>query len=162
MSDIKRTRRLSLLGAVLDDRLRLKVREELGETYSPACYHVANDTFRGYGYMTAMIECKPEQAASIGSLVIKIGDELSKGPITDDEFDRARKPILEQLAQMRRDNRYWGQNVLRNSQEHPERLDWARSLVTDFEGIQKSDLEAFAKSYLAEDRAITVQVIPEK
>ena len=162
MSDIKRTRRLSLLGAVLDDRLRLKVREELGETYSPACYHVANDTFKGYGYMTAMIECKPEQAASIGALVIKIGDELAKGPISDDEFERARKPLLEQLAQMRRDNRYWGQNVLRNSQEHPERLAWARSLVTDFDGIQKADLEAFAKTYLSADRAITVQVIPEK
>ncbi len=66
MSDIKRTRRLILLGAVLDDRLRIKVREELGETYSPACYHVANDTFKGYGYMTAMIECKPEQAAGLG------------------------------------------------------------------------------------------------
>ena len=161
MSDIQRTRRLSLLGSVLDDRLRLKVREELGETYSPACYHVANDTFKGYGYMTAMIECKPEQAEKIGALVIQIADGLATGSISDDEFERARKPILEQLAQMRRDNRYWSQNVLRNSQEHPERLAWARSLVSDFDGITKSDLEAFAKTYLGAARAITVNVMPD-
>jgi zinc protease len=161
MSDIQRTRRLSLLGSVLDDRLRLKVREELGETYSPACYHVANDTFKGYGYMTAMIECKPEQAEKIGALVIQIAGGLATGSISDDEFERARKPILEQLAQMRRDNRYWSQNVLRNSQEHPERLAWARSLVSDFDGITKSDLEAFAKTYLGAARAITVNVMPD-
>lgn len=162
MSDIKRTRRLTLLGSVLDDRLRIKVREELGEAYSPACYHVANDTFKGYGYMTAMIECKPEQAKSIGELVIKIGDELANKPITDDEFERAKKPQIEQLTQMRRDNRYWGQNVLRNSQEHPERIEWSRSLVQDFSGIEKKDLEALAKNYLKKDRAITVNVIPDE
>lgn len=161
MSDIKRTRRLTLLGSVLDDRLRIKVREELGETYSPACYHVANDTFKGYGYMTAMIECKPEQAKSLAELVIKIGDELATKPISDDEFERAKKPQIEQLAQMRRDNRYWGQNVLRNSQEHPERLEWSRSLVQDFSGIEKKDLETLAKKYLKADRAITVNVIPD-
>ena len=162
MSDIKRTRRLILLGSVLDDRLRIKVREELGETYSPACYHVANDTFKGYGYMTAMIECKPEQAVSIGELVIKIGDELATKPITDDEFERAKKPQLEQLTQMRRDNRYWGQNVLRNSQEHPERIEWSRSLLQDFSGIEKKDLEALARTYLKADRAVTVNVIPDE
>jgi zinc protease len=162
MSDIKRTRRLILLGAVLDDRLRIKVREELGETYSPACYHVANDTFRGYGYMTAMIECKPEQAAGLGELVIKIGNDLATTPITDDEFERAKKPQLEQLTQMRRDNRYWGQNVLRNSQEHPERIEWSRSLLEDFSGIEKKDLEALAGIYLKADRAVTVNIIPDE
>ena len=138
------------------------MREELGETYSPQCYHVANDTFKGYGYMTAMIECKPEQAVSIGALVIKIGNDLATSTITDDEFERAKKPQLEQLTQMRRDNRYWGQNVLRNSQEHPERIEWSRSLLQDFSGIEKKDLEALAKTYLKSDRAITVNVIPDE
>jgi zinc protease len=83
MSDIQRTRRLTLLASILDDRLRIKVREELGETYSPACYHVASDTFTGYGYMTAMIECKPEQAAALAKLVTEIADGLAEGPITE-------------------------------------------------------------------------------
>lgn len=162
MSDIKRARRLILLSQVLDDRLRLKVREELGETYSPACYHVANDTFKGYGYMTAMIECKAEQAAQLSKLVRTIGDELAGGSISDDEFERAKKPLLEQLIQQRRDNRYWLQNVLRCSQEHPERIQWARTMLDDVGGIQKSDLEALAKKYLGAARAIAVNVIPEE
>lgn len=160
MSNIQRTRRLSMLGSVLDDRLRIQIREELGETYSPACYHVASDTYSGYGYMTAMVECKPEQAESISKLVIKIGNELSSQPITDDEFDRAKKPLLTQVEQMRRDNRYWAQNVVRNPQEHPERVEWARSMINDFSTITKAELESLAKEYLAANRTVNVKILP--
>jgi zinc protease len=160
MSIIQRARRLTLLGSILDDRLRIKVREELGDTYSPACYHVASDAFTGYGYMTAMIECKPEQAHKLTKLVVEIGDKLSSGKISDDEFDRAMKPMLSQLEQMRRDNRYWSMNVLRCSQEHPERLDWARTFVTDFSGIKKEEIEALAKEFLGAKRAVTADIMP--
>jgi zinc protease len=161
MSDIQRTRRLTVLSSVLDDRLRLKVREELGETYSPACYHIANDTFPGYGYVTAMIEVKPEQLDSIRDIVAEIGDDVAKGPITQDEFERAMQPLLSQLTQMRRDNRYWSQNVLRNAHEHPERLDWARALITDFEQIQLEEIQKLAAEFLPATRIITARIIPE-
>ena len=161
MLDIQRTRRLSLLAAILDDRLRVKVREELGETYSPACYHVANDTFTGYGYMTAMIECKPEQADALAKLVTEIAAKLAGGPISQDEFERAQKPLLSQLEQMRRDNRYWSQNVVRNCQEHPERLDWARSMMSDFQGITLAELQELARTYLPAERAVAVKVLPQ-
>jgi zinc protease len=161
MSNIQRTRRLTLLGSILDDRLRIKVREELGDTYSPACYHVANDTFTGYGYMTTMIECKPELAGSLTKLVIEIADKLAAGPITDDEFERAMKPMIAQLEQMRRDNRYWSMNVLRCSQEHPERLNWARTFVSDFTGIKKEEIQALAKEYLGAKRAVSAGIIPQ-
>ena len=161
MSDIQRTRRLSVLSSILDDRLRLKVREELGETYSPACYHVANDTFPGYGYVTAMIEVKPEQLDAIRNIVADIADDVAKGPISQDEFERAMQPLLSQLAQMRRDNRYWSQNVLRNAHEHPERLDWARALVTDFEQIKLNEIQALAAEFLPANRLITARIIPK-
>lgn len=162
MKDIQRTRRLALLGQILDDRLRLKVREELGESYSPASYHVPSDTFPGYGYMTAMVTLKPDHVAKVGPIVAKLGDDLASGSISDDEFERAKKPQLTQLEQMRRDNRYWIQNVLRCCQEHPERLDWSRSLVNDFASIKREDLEALAKEYLSGSRAVNIGIIPEQ
>ncbi len=161
MRDIQRTRRLIMLGSILDDRLRIKVREELGDTYSPACYHVASDAFTGYGYMTAMIECKPELVSDLTKLVVKIGDKLSSGEITDDEFDRAMKPMLTQIEQMRRDNRYWAMSVLRCCQEHPERLAWARSFISDFSDIKKDELSVLAKEYLGAKRAVTADIIPQ-
>lgn len=162
MSNIQRTRRLALLGQILDDRLRLKIREELGESYSPTAYHVPSDTFPGYGYMSSIITLKPDHVAKVGPIVAALGDGLATGKITEDEFERAKKPQLAQLEQMRRDNRYWIQNVLRCSQEHPERLDWSRSLVNDFASIKKEDLEELAKEFLPGSRATHIGIIPDE
>ena len=150
MSNIQRARRLSLLGQIMDDRLRIKIRQELGETYSPASYHVPSDTYTGYGYMTAMSTLKPEQVEKVKPMYVEIGKALSEGGITDDEFQRAKEPILQQLIQMRRDNNYWLKNVLRNCQEHPERLTWARSIIEDFKAVSREDMIAIlAKEYLS-------------
>lgn len=160
MLDIKRTRRLVLLGEIFDDRLRLKIREELGETYSPAGYHVASDTFKGYGYMTSMATLKPEQVAKVKPMFLDIAQGLSAG-ITDDEFQRAREPQLQQLVQMRRDNKYWLTRVLVNAQSQPYRLDWCRSLMDDFSGIKKEELEGLAKQYLGKEKSLTVGLLPK-
>lgn len=159
MLDIKRTRRLVLLGQIFDDRLRLKIREELGETYSPAGYHVASDTFTGYGYMTAMATLKPEQVAKVKPMFLDIAQGIASG-ITDDEFQRAREPQLQQLVQMRRDNKYWLTRVLVNAQSQPYRLDWSRSLMDDFSGIKKEELEALAKQYLNKEKSLTIGLTP--
>lgn len=159
MLDIRRARRLILLGQILDDRLRLKIREELGETYSPASYHVASDTFTGYGYMTAMATLKPDQVEKVKPMFLDIAKGISQG-ITDDEFQRAREPQMQQLVQMRRDNRYWLTRVLVNCQSQPYRLDWCRSLMDDFSGIKKEELESLAKQYLGTEKAITFGLVP--
>ncbi len=160
MSDIQRTRRLMLLGQILDDRLRLKIRQELGETYSPNSYHVPSDTYTDYGYMTAMATLKPEQVTKVKPMFAQIGQGMIDGGITDDEFQRAREPMLQQLAQMRRDNGYWIKSVLRNCQEHPERLNWSRSMITDIKSITKDDMVQMAKKYLTAARCLTVGLIP--
>ena len=159
MLDIKRTRRLILLSQILDDRLRLKIREELGETYSPMAHHLANDTFTNYGYMFAAATLKPEQVARVKPMFIEIGANIEKG-ITADEFERARAPQLQQLVQTRRDNRYWLTRVLMNCQSQPYRLEWSRSLIEDFSSIKKEDLEALAKQYLGSGRVLTVGILP--
>jgi zinc protease len=161
MMDIGRTRRLILLGQILDDRLRLKIREELGETYSPASYHVASDTFTGYGYMTAMATLKPEQVSKVTPMFLEIADGIGKG-ITEDEFNRAREPQLQQLVQMRKDNKYWLTRVLVNSQSQPYRLDWCRSLINDFSGIKKEELEALSKEYLTPAKSLTLGLMPHQ
>ena len=59
---------------------------------------IANDTFTGYGYMTAMIECKPELAEKLTKLVVEIGDKLATGPITDDEFAAAYNAMARRIV----------------------------------------------------------------
>lgn len=159
-SDIHRTRRLNLLADVFGDRLRVKIREELGGTYSPECGSAPSDTYTGYGYLTASIVVDPAKAKELGDAIVAIAADLYKNGVTADELERAKKPVLTSTKESLRDNGYWLGNVLSRAQEKPEVLDWARSRLADLESITTADVSALAKAYLAPQRVYRVSVAP--
>lgn len=159
-SDIQRTRRLNLLAEVLTDRLRKKVREELGDAYSPGAGSNPSDIYTGYGYLSAGTTVQPEKIKLITDIMISLADDMAKNGITEDELDRAKKPVLTSLRESARTNGYWLGNVLARAQEKPEMLDWCRSRYADNESISVADLNALAKQYLGADRASRISVAP--
>ncbi|MDF1812416.1 MAG: insulinase family protein [Verrucomicrobiales bacterium] len=161
--DIKKTRRLGILGAVLDDRLREKVREELGDSYSPFAHNIPSDTWKDYGYIFAAITVDPAQCEKVAGVVAEIAKDLSTGDsITQDELERAKKPNIVSIEEMRRTNRYWLGSVLESSQEYPERLDWSRHFVDDYKAIALDEVNALAKEFLKDDKRVTIMIKPEK
>ena len=83
--NIEETRRLGMLSAILDDRLRVKIREELGDAYSPFAHNLPSDTWTDYGYLFASVTVDPPQAASVTEVISEIATELSGGKsITED------------------------------------------------------------------------------
>ncbi|HEY0968581.1 MAG TPA: insulinase family protein [Opitutaceae bacterium] len=158
--DIHVVRRLSLLGEVFADRLRVKVREELGGAYSPGAGNTSSETYRGYGYMIANVTVDPERASEIADVVTAIAADLAANGVSEDELDRARQPILTSIRESSRTNQYWLGSVLASAQEFPERLDYSRSRTADFEGITKAEVDALAKAYLGSDRASRAGVLP--
>jgi zinc protease len=158
--DIKRTRRLSLLANVLSDRLRVKVREELGDAYSPGAGSSPSDTYRNYGFISAGTTVEPAKAKFITDVIVALADDMAKNGITADELERAKKPVLTSLRESVRTNQYWLGSVLAKAQERPEALDWSRTRTADIESITKADLDALAKLYLGAARASRVAVVP--
>jgi zinc protease len=159
--DASRARRLSVLADVLQERLHAKVREELGSTYSPSCGSFGSDVFPDYGFLGARLLVDANEVAKIGPIVTAIAEELAKGPISDDEFERAIKPVRSEVELGMRDNGYW-LNALNNSQRHPQQLDWSRSRVKDNAAIRKSEIEALAREYLAAGKATVVIAKPSQ
>ena len=155
-----RARRLSLLASVLNDRLRVKIREEIGGTYSPSAGSNASDTFPGYGYLQAGCVVEPAQAQKISDLIVAIGEDLAQNGVTDDELNRMRQPALTAVRESQRTNNYWGANVLGRAQEKPEVLEWARTRLPDIEAITAAELSALAKTYLGAGRASRVTILP--
>jgi zinc protease len=160
MWDIKRTRRLGVLADVFSDRLRKKIREEIGEAYSPDAYSSSSDTYTDYGYIAAVIGTSPEQAGKIAKVVHEIAAELHDKGTDADELERATKPKLNMLKEWVRDNRYWLGSVAGSLQEHPERLEWTRTILSDFPSITVDEVNALAKQYLPADAARTMLVVP--
>jgi zinc protease len=158
--DVRRMRRLSLLASVVNDRLRVKIREEIAGTYSPNAGSNASDTFPGYGYLQAGCVVDPAMAAKISDLIVAIGDDLARNGVTEDQLTRARQPALTAVKESLRTNNYWGGTVLARAQEKPEVLDWARSLLPDLEVVTAAELSALAKTYLGRERASRVTILP--
>ena len=158
--DIRLARRLNLLAEVLSDRLRLKVREELGDAYSPGVGSVAGDVFPGFGYIQAGITVDPSKTAVILGVVETVAAELAAEGVNKDELKRAKEPVLTSLRESARSNGYWVSNVLAKAQEKPEVLDWCRSRYADNEAITRDELSGLARKYLVFGRASSVAVKP--
>ncbi len=158
--DIGRTRRLNLLGEVLSDRIRIKIREELGDAYSPGAGSSTSDLYPGYGYFIAGTTVAPDKTKKIADIFDEIAANLAAKGVTDDELERAKKPVLTGLRESSRTNAYWLSAVLSRAQEKPEVLDWCRTRYADNEAITAAELSEFAKSYLAAGRASRVIITP--
>ncbi len=160
--NIHRTRRLSALAGVFDDRLRETIREKLGATYSPTAYNDPSRAYDGYGVFQALIHLAPEDAGNVIDAVRKISAEIREKGVSEDEVRRAVDPTLTSIKDMRRENRYWLSTVLDGSRQHPEQIDWSRSIVEDYAAITAREVHAMARRYLDNAKAATVIVTPEK
>ncbi len=156
LAPVEESRRLSLLASVLDDRLRLKIREETGQAYSYSAANRPSDTY-DFGIFFAIAILSPEKVAPVASLIMEVVESLQSDPITEDEHLRALAPNLKQLEDMRRDNRYWIR-VLNGSQVRPEQIEWARTIIAGFEAISLDDLRTTAETYLVPAKAAQVEI----
>lgn len=159
-TDIKLTRRIQVLASVFSDKLREKIREELGESYSPRASALASDVFPGFGYIFANILISPSQADKVSRAVEQIAQKIVAEGVTTDDVERAIKPLLTAIEEQRRSNAYWLTTVCANAQAHPQRLDWARSMVADFQSVNEADLDTLARQYLQPDAVREAVVVP--
>ena len=158
--DIGELRRLNVLATILDDRLRTKLREELGATYSPQA-HASSSMVFDYGNLMAMSIGSPEDVDKVTGLIHEMGLALASKGVTQDELDRALTPILSNLEKTLRDNGYWLNTVMAQSQAEPYRLDWARERDADYESIKLAEINALAKKYLGKENAAQLVIVPE-
>ncbi len=157
--DVHRARRLNILAEVLSDRLRVRLREQMGSTYAPEAYSDASEIFPGYGYITASAVVDPAKAEEIEAAIVAVAGDLHDKGSTQDELERAKNPLLTSIRESERTNSYW-MMVLVRAQERPEVLDWARSRRADFTSISKADIDSLAAAYLDPSKASSAVVDP--
>ena len=153
------SRRLAVLADILGDRLREEIREKLGETYSPRAGASCSDTYTEYGYVIAAVGASPEQAQSIADISRRIGAEVAAKGVTDEEFGRAVKPLLNEIKESLRSNAFW-MDAVSGSQQNPAQLDRARSLEKDAAAITIRDINKLARKHLKSENALQILILP--
>lgn len=158
-SDVYQARVLSVLAAVLQLRLIDELREGQAVTYSPSANSSPSWEIPGYGYMSAAIEAPPERLDGFFADVETIAAQLRDTPVTADELERARRPLIETIQRGRNGNEYWITN-LEGLQTEPTRLGAIRTVISDLERVTPEDLQAAARAFLTTERAFRVRVVP--
>jgi zinc protease len=103
---------------------------------------------------------EPARADEVVAAIRAVAASLSSAGVTPDELKRAREPLLTEIRTSERSNAYWLGAVLAAAQEHPERLDWARTRRADFEGATKAELDVLARRYLDPKEASVFVSLP--
>ncbi len=159
--DARTARRLRLLGEVFSDRLRVKIREEMGGTYSPTATTDLSETYPGYGYYVAAATVASDQARLVADAILTVSAAMQDHGVTEEELVRAKAPMLTALRESARTNPYWLTAVLASAQEFPQRLAWSRTRYSDIESITAAELSELARQYLDPAHASEFIVLPE-
>lgn len=160
--DVKLLRRVSILSEVLSDRMRVKLREELGDAYSPGASANISDTYKNVGFIMAYSPVKTADLDKVSEVIVELGDVLAKEGATEDELDRALIPRIGMLSKTLRQNSYWLSNVVAQAQTRPDKLDWSRGRDADYNSITLAEINELAKKYLGEDRSLVAKLAPNK
>lgn len=158
--DISQTRRFNVLSFIFSDRMRVKIREEMGQAYSPYSVSRPSDTYTKFGYLMGLAMTTPEEVMAIADIILEIGSEMQDRGINADELKRSIEPLLTSLRVQMRNNNYWLNTVLLSSQEYPQKLDWARSITADYKSITVEEINRLAHKFLKKEKALRVYVIP--
>ncbi len=158
--EISDLRRLNVVASILRDRMRKKIREEIGATYSPSAYSNPSNDFPEFGCLVGSSIAKPEDLEKINKITLELGATLAESGATADELERTLNPILSSLEESERTNGYWLGTVMSHCQEEPFRLKWARERNKDYESISLESVNELAAKYLKPENAVAIRLEP--
>lgn len=160
-SDLPEAMRLNLLARVMQLMLTEELREKLGESYSPGAAASLSDEFPGYGHLFAASNVDFKHLATTRAAIFAIAKSLRDKPVDADLLDRARRPLVEAMTKSRRENSYW-LNYVAEATSQNDRLDRSRKGIGEVEAATPADLQALARRYLLDDRALVIKAVSDK
>ncbi|WP_232842954.1 M16 family metallopeptidase [Allopontixanthobacter confluentis] len=159
-SDWDTSSRLSLLARVARLMLTEKMREELGQTYSPTVSSDQSSTYRGFGTFMMGAAVDVAQLDAARAAMAQVVDELRAGPPDADLIQRARQPLLESLDNRLKSNGGWMALVGR-AQSEADDIERFVTAKARYEAMTGEDLHQLAQQYLAPGDAVEFRVLPE-
>lgn len=151
-------RTLSLLGAVFQLRLTDRLREAEGVSYSPGAGHAASATWPDYGYMAAQMEAPPARLDDFFRQAQAIAADLASKPVSEDELNRARRPLLESIERARDGNGFW-LGALAEAGDDPFRIESILTQQSDLRAVTPAALQDAARRYLLPASAVRIKVV---
>jgi len=159
-SDLGETLRLDLLSRIVRLELTDRLREQLGQAYSPSAGSQPSHYYPGYGVFIISASVAADQVEASRAALQGLIVDLRKGPLDTDVLDRARTPFLEEYSNVLKDLNGWI-GLAARAQSEPQRLDRFVAGPQVMRAITPEDIHQAALKYLNPDSAVAFAVLPE-
>lgn len=152
---------LRLLARILEDRIRVRLRQEMGKTYTPVVGLLSE---RALAPATLFLRCRVETAPKyvrrVGEAAQAVVAELWRDGATAEELERARLPLLREGEENRASNTWW-LFVLSDAQSKPQYLEGVAEQQQILAAVTGAEVNAMARVLLAKERLCELEVLPE-
>jgi zinc protease len=159
-SDPQEALALEVLERVVRIELTETLREKLGKAYSPSAASTTSLTWRDYGTFAIAASVETGEVTATRAAIAQTLATLRDTPITDDELQRARQPLLEGLDNALKTNAGW-MSLVDRAQTQSDRIDRQLQARIRLMLVSPAQVQALAQKYLQMKDAVEILVLPE-
>lgn len=158
--DLRETLQLELLENVVRSLLIDRLREELGQTYSPGAGASQSRVFPGYGTFIINAAVTPADMQPAREAMLAVIAQLRAAPVDADTLLRARAPQLEAYDNLLKSNGGW-MGLVDRAQTQPDRISRFLEGRALLETLTPADVQDMALRYLDPAQRLEIAVLPE-
>ena len=158
-SDQTEALKLELLERVVRLEMTEKLREELGQIYSPSVSASQSRTYTGYGTFNLAASVDTGSVTSAREAILTTLQRLISEPVSQDVLLRARRPLEENFDNALKTNGGW-MNLSEKAQSEPERLERFSQGKTILAAITAEDIRQTAAHYLDPEQRVEILALP--
>jgi len=159
-SDPAEDRRLDMLARIVRLELTDRLREKLGQAYSPSAGSNTSHYYPGYGTFAISASVAADKIAATREAIEGLVADLRAAPVDADVIERARKPWNEEYNNFLKDLGGWLALAAR-AQSEPQRIDRYLAAPALMNTITPEDIHQLALKYLVPGGAVQFVVMPE-
>ena len=157
--DFNETLQLEMLQGVARSLLLDRLREELGQTYSPSASAEQSRVWPDWGTFTITASITPQDLPATREAMLAVISQLRDAPVDEDTLQRARAPQLELFANMLKTNAGW-MGLVDRAQTQPDRLE-RYAVGTDLlASVTREQVHQMALRYLDPAERLEITVLP--
>ena len=154
-ADPKTSYAADVAAAILQTRLIDTVREKLGITYSPNVQAYSAPDLPGYGYFAATLETPQGNFETFRTLLADQLHQLASQPVSGDELQRAKKPLIEAATKDLENDGWWTGNLSQMLRD-PRMKQPILARAANIDAVSAADVQALLTRFVTSRQPLTV------
>ncbi len=159
-ANVRESRQLEILTQILQNRVLNKLREKLGQSYSPQAVNDWPLDLDGGGKIMVIAQLKPEAVPIFFAAADEIAADLVANPVTADELNLVTEPLKQQLSRAGTSSAFF-MYLMEGATSDPARFSAVRTVLSDYTVTTPEAMQALARKYLVRGASWRLAVLPK-